>query len=581
MRRLTHHRGFTLTELLVAIIVLMVVIAATSQIFGIASRVVGLGEANQNVLQESSVVERMIRQDLEALANEGYLLVQCVAVRNDAPRYYPAADPNAPLLDSTKDATAYLRADRVVFFRHGQEDTTRFIGSRDQGVYGGIPASSLARVTYGHAVQMDNSVIVSGSTTQRLDPVGFDEGPLTPWSGDNPMDGSSLNTTYWPSGAGGPRRNGRQPEARDWILARNAVLLANDGGSRVHLATDNSYGPSSDISLFEQANTWGYLNAPAPAWGLLSSRIDAVSSTIDEVQRALENGTSTVTSPNGTVFYETNLPFWQSTGQWNAQVRGRLIGGNFGPFVGSAAVGGYPRAEKVAPTMDRQDQMLVAPMMAGNCSSFMVDWTWDNWVGHEHYGDHNSPDLLIYSANGSQSWNASGYAPNVAEPRVWYGLPDGLPGQGGNPGPSARGVTTLTTAVGIGAPSAGWSSTGPTQPQLFPPLWDPISGIGPQRIEGAVSAGPNQPVAAWPSSGNPILWVYTATFGFNHDEGVMEWIDTSADPPVTRLVSRADVTPLPSALRFTMRLHDPEKKLEVGQEYQFVVELTRAGGRER
>ncbi|MDA0802440.1 MAG: hypothetical protein O2819_01595 [Planctomycetota bacterium] len=579
-----HGRAFTLTEILVAVVVLVVVIAATAQIFGTAGKVAGLGQANQDLLQESSVVERMVRQDLEALANEGYMLIQCVAVRNDAPRFWPTGDPNAPLLDATKDAGEYLRADRIVFFRHGQEETNRFIGSRDQGSFGGLPAATMSRVTYGHGVQMADSVIDNGTTVQRLDPAGFDDGPLTPWAGDNPLDGPSLDTLQWPSGAGGPRRNGRQPESREWILARSSVLLANDGGSRDHLSTDNSYGPSATVSLFQQANAWQSVNAPTPAYDIISSRVDAATSTIDEVQRAIGNGLVPVNGSSWGVFYETNLPFWTSASLWNQQVRGRLIGGNFGPFIGAVPVGGYPRAEKVAPSMDRQDQMLVAPMLAGNCSSFSVDWTWDRWVGHEHTGDHDSPDLTVSNAAGTQSWPTSGYIPNFAEPRVWYGLPDGLPGQGGaGAGPDARGIYSLTERVGTGAPAGFSFSTGAAQPTLYPPLWDPVSGIGPQRIEGGLNASlaVPQPVAAWPSNGNPVLWVYTATFGFNHDEGVSVVVDASTDPVTIRRSCRTDVTPLPSALRFTARLHDQEKRIEKGKELQFVVELTRAGGRER
>ncbi|MDA1007736.1 MAG: prepilin-type N-terminal cleavage/methylation domain-containing protein [Planctomycetota bacterium] len=576
-------RAFTLTEILVAVVVLVVVIAATAQIFGTASRVAGLGQANQDLLQESSVVERMIRSDLERLATEGYMVVQGIAVRNDAQRMYPTADPNAPLLDATKLPGEYLRADRIVFFATGQEDTTRFLGGRDQGDFGGVPATTLSRISYGHAVQLPDSVVAQGASTLRLDPVAFDEGPLTPWSGDNPLNGPSLDTSNWTTGAAGPRRSGRQPEARDWILARSATLLAHDGGSRVHLATDNAYGSSSAISVIQQNNLWQTVAAPQPSRAILSSRVDAASSTIESIQRTLENGV--LVDSTGQVFSETVLPQFSATATWNNQIRGRILGATFGPILNPLPpVGGWPRAEKVAPTMDRSDQILVAPMIAGNCSSVMVDWTWDRWVGHEHVGDHESPDVTVYANPlnpAAGSWNASGYVPNFAEPRVWYGLPDGLSGV------TNRGVYSLTQLVGTGVPLTGWNYvTGPNQPTLFPPLWDPVSGIGPQRIEGASVAALGQPVQAWPSTANAVLYVYSAVFGFKHTQGVdlvanATMIDPVTNMPRTVAVARNDVTPLPSALRFTIRLHDKDKKVEGGREFQFVVELTRAGGRER
>ena len=50
--------GFTLTELMVAVVVLLVIILAVGRIFGTASDVVKAGEANANILQEISEIGR-------------------------------------------------------------------------------------------------------------------------------------------------------------------------------------------------------------------------------------------------------------------------------------------------------------------------------------------------------------------------------------------------------------------------------------------------------------------------------------------------------------------------------------------
>ena len=76
-------RAFTLTELLVAIVVLLVVILAVGRIFGTASTVVKNGEANADILQETSAVEQLIRSDLARISDEGFLIIQCIGVRND------------------------------------------------------------------------------------------------------------------------------------------------------------------------------------------------------------------------------------------------------------------------------------------------------------------------------------------------------------------------------------------------------------------------------------------------------------------------------------------------------------------
>ena len=76
-------RGFTLTEMLVAVAVLAVVILATSTIFSTSQRVASMGEANAELIQQASAIERRIRRDIERMSSDGFLAIQCVGVRND------------------------------------------------------------------------------------------------------------------------------------------------------------------------------------------------------------------------------------------------------------------------------------------------------------------------------------------------------------------------------------------------------------------------------------------------------------------------------------------------------------------
>ena len=55
-----------------------------------------------------------------------------------------------------------------------------------------------------------------------------------------------------------------------------------------------------------------------------------------------------------------------------------LFGGNIPNTFRTNGFWGYPRAEKVAPSMDRTDSMVSIPLLAGNCSSIQIDWTWSN-----------------------------------------------------------------------------------------------------------------------------------------------------------------------------------------------------------
>ena len=142
-------RAFTVVELLIAVVVMLAVIIATSKIFNTASKVSSTGEANADVLQQGTVLEEQMRRDLERLCRDGYMAIQCVAVRNDVNQVIsPAA--NAPLLNPQLDANAILRCDQVVFFTAGTETSARWAGPGDLVSGGGGQQSRGARVVAGH-----------------------------------------------------------------------------------------------------------------------------------------------------------------------------------------------------------------------------------------------------------------------------------------------------------------------------------------------------------------------------------------------------------------------------------------------
>jgi hypothetical protein len=89
---------------------------------------------------------------------------------------------------------------------------------------------------------------------------------ITPWTWYDPTTfalgwqwGTTSNTS-----ANAPRVSANQPEARQWVLARKAVLLADDGGRTLYypepasLTVAQSQGPSSAPSVFgDRSNTAG------------------------------------------------------------------------------------------------------------------------------------------------------------------------------------------------------------------------------------------------------------------------------------------------------------------------------------
>lgn len=261
-------RAFTVVELLIAVVVMLAVIIATSKIFNTASKVSSTGEANADVLQQGTVIEEQMRRDLERLCRDGYMAIQCVAVRNDVNQVIsPAA--NAPLLNPQLDANAILRCDQIVFFTASTETSARWAGPGDLVSGGGGQQSRGARVYYGHGVQFPslpndptsnppgsnpNSIIKPIITGVSPAPSGVRQ--VVPWTWFDPLTyqlGWQFGTT---TQTAGPRVLANQPEARQWVLARKSVLLSDDGGRPIYypepsnLTVAGTQGPSSAPSIF-------------------------------------------------------------------------------------------------------------------------------------------------------------------------------------------------------------------------------------------------------------------------------------------------------------------------------------------
>ena len=113
--------GFTLAEMMVAVGILIVVIAATAKIFGTVSKVTGIGVAGADVLQEAAAIERQLRADFQRLTPEGYFAIRCVAVPNDIHLLTSGRLLNPSLLP-----TALVRADQLVFFTTGVQSIQTF-----------------------------------------------------------------------------------------------------------------------------------------------------------------------------------------------------------------------------------------------------------------------------------------------------------------------------------------------------------------------------------------------------------------------------------------------------------------------
>jgi hypothetical protein len=488
-------RAFTLTELMVAVVVLIVVIVGTSRIFGTASKVTGVGQAGAAVLQEAAAIERQIRADFERLSREGFFVIRCVAVPNDV--NLPAG---GGLLDPAQPADAYLRADQLLFFAHGAQTVQTLGGAAGAERKG---QGAVGRVYYGPAFQLPEAGAVvdpgAGYVLARDPRLAAGDPVLAPWHHGTR---DTVRTVFRDDPAGAPADytttadgtiDATQPPARQWLLARHAVVLAGDGDSATSYLEGIAGGGVRTAGRLDDAV-------------VLSGRVDAAAWGLDDVRLHVLDAGGTGLDP------------------WRTQ-RDRIADLLF-----------YPRAERVAPGTHRVDQALTNHVLAGACASFVIDWTYGRGVG------------AATAADGTRYlgfWDPAAF-PAADDEQPWFGFDaDG-----------ARGVQTYEQY---------WTGLAPAaRPQTILPV----------NLEPAVG-GLTTPQADDVAGTGAGVVVYEAIFGYNRDRP----LDPLTDRPwVADPTSRAVAyTPWPSALRFTMVLHDPETKLETGRRVEFVIDLPAPG----
>lgn len=502
-------RAFTLTELLIAIAVLIIVILAASRIFATASQVTGIGQATADVMTEAATIERMIREDVKRMSHEGVLVIRNSAVRNDIN--------GAALLNPDLPADAELRCDQLVFFATGVEGSQAARLSDGRNTKG---QSTESFVYYGHTYQMPDAPPFQSNSF--LQGYAFDADPgetVYPWT-SGPVDivrtnfesGADTNGTSVYSRNSAGQTVIIQPGARRWLLARQTAILIDDD-----TAAPNENGKAVYRGQVTCARSVFFNNpsftTPAPGWAsflspqLRDGRVDAACSTMDDIRRVI-----------------------LSRGDWDDQrqyILDNLVR--------------YPRAERTAPSVYRVDQALTNHVISSSCSSFTVEWTYDLGVGE-------AAGLAGVSNGGVVGSSLAAYDKGT-EVR-WFGMRD--PEHGVYPYGSDQWPDHWTGQAGhhvlaTGAPSNTYT-------------------IYPNNIEQFVE----------PSAGHSVV---NYVFGFNQDKPFLNPITGLPDASTgvlpgsqSEFVQQA-YTPWPSALRITMRLHDPDAKLEGGRKVQFIVRL--------
>lgn len=514
-------RAFTLVELLIAVLVLLVVILAVGRIFSTAGQVTAYGQATADLLQEAQAIERQMRRDLANLSSEGFLAIQCIEVRNDV-----NVGSGGPLLDPALPANAVFRADRLIAFVEGFMATSRFTGSQEistGSVAGNNPHSAVSRVFYGHGVQFPTAVPLS-------DPCCYGDGqPLAPWGYSNPFDENSLvEMQAWPGGGFGQPIVGTQPTPAKWILLRQPVLLADDGGNLLNYASESRNAAGS---------IWPDFDGGAQDRGSIrKGRVDVASQTPEAIRRLVNQlSTSFPETPPGN--YQLIRP-WTPDGT-STESGQKVVARAFA----------YPRGERTAPSGRRDDQMLTNALLGSAVSSFAIDWTYEDGAGRQLAADGSVLFGVDLDGPTQVPFPMIGVAVDPVRAQPWFGLSD----LSSNPN-SARGVRSFTSYAAENPESFG---------DRFP-TWP----VYPRSIEGATPVD----IVEVGTGSNARVRTYQAAWGFNREKA----FDVVAPEPAGRLMSETlGYTPLPSAIRVTMTLHDGRGTIKEGRTFQFVIPIPR------
>ena len=526
-------------------------------------------------------------------------------------------------------------------------------------------------VRLGHGLQFPSLLVDVNNPDLRPDADTLGNNPATVippvpwmWSATPTMTSANFDVgattkTYMPS----------QPEARQWVMSRQITLLADDGNTQSRANSTYDTGTAKNVTWFHGLGGGNFypnsatgiaqydfqsagtaptsMNPPQkettlsiphdkmfPNRAIISSRVDTAATSIAEYRAFVETGSTSANIAKDFRFDSTSRLFWSDEegsdpsgslklGNIHNRIFNSLFGGNIPTTISSGRTNGlwgYPRAEKVAPSMDRRDSKVNIPLLAGNCSSIQIDWTWSNRTAQFETLE-GTPLLAqlpvspvrpnaIYDvplagltmqkwpasqpfkfADGSESLplntaitltTGNLISSTLGKSIPWFGLPDSM-----FPLSQRRGVTRLAgpligdrltplsapsyaTPIKILQPSAATDATKilftTTDIDTVAVATPPIDCA---RIEGVNAISNPQDTSTGIKYS---VYTYQAIFGPNGDKPYRE----VKFPGGSERVLRTDYTPWPTALRFTITLHDPKLALSQGRVFQFVVELPKA-----
>jgi prepilin-type N-terminal cleavage/methylation domain-containing protein len=551
------HRGFTLTEVLIAVVVLLGVLLAAGRIFSTTQQVTGVGEANAEIINEIAAIEEAMRTDLANISRQGVLVIRNIEVPNDI------RGAGRPLVNPALPATAVIRSDQLMFIRDGvQRIQTISVGAGEKV----RPTGVSSRVYYGHGFTLgEQSVpaISTGTTAFGWDVVSAADndvhGGIPPWF-DGPINLRRFSyngfNVFQPVGGVVPRVK-TPTDARQWPLVRAPIILVDDNGPEASLgltsfqrtryldengAGSSDYGGAQSYFTAFVDDPRGLQVAGRSPRHVLSGRADAAASGLDDIRDAIL--VKDPDDPGDTRWFTQDPDGVDQRTIIEQQLMFQADDTVNPPFIE------YPRVERRGPSSSRVDHALVNDVMGTAVSDIRIEWTWRDGTGT--VSDAAGADVPAVDAVRAVAFGIA--TPDVRASQPWFGLWN-----------EDLGVRPMSEPVPAGGGDAEWI--------INPQPYDGQAGqeiLLPENIERYDDSA---------SLPNGDIRIYSAVFGFNNDRPLFlsratgEVLPPLDDDDRRRL----GFTPWPDAIRVTLTLHDTDARLENGRQVQFIIDLPETG----
>ena len=394
MNRLRAHLGFTLLELMVAVVVLLAIMVAVGRIFSTTSEVSASGQAIAETLQQGVAIEQQLREDIAKVSKEGFFGIRSVSIANNIRG-------NFFLIDESLPPEAIIRCDQLIFFADGI--ATPMLNSVN-GDFAGQGLASM--IYYGHGVrfpQLDGQGQGVNNFDESDNPKYFNSSipnVVTPW-----YEGAvEIETRRYTDSqanrfnivAEGNYANGTQQDPSEWVLCRQAIVLGDDDQQDAD-ATNKTVYMGKGIS----SNTifpWdpriealpGNSNEVYPH--VMQGRVDIAATQLDDIRQSVLQNVEGGGDENR---------YWRFDGD-NGVDQQELI----------ASLFRWPRVEPYPATQIRYDQALMLGAIAEGCVSFKVEWTYDEGTGYAEDANGNWFTGYEYDPTAMQPWFGESYRLN-------------------------------------------------------------------------------------------------------------------------------------------------------------------------